>query len=148
MASTLIQNLDHSSLLYSLVCGLPLSQRENNLLPSTLHLLNCLIPVYIRPSVSADLKGESFSYTLLANLFFFQPLAFLKYQGLQFLSISRVIDVIARFLVQSLSAGTEVSVFPLLSCYFSVSFLSSKIMLSSLVLVGLCHTYVFCKYSS
>ena len=90
----------------------------------------------------------AFLYSLLANLFFFQPLAFLKYQGLRFLSISRVTDVIARFLVQSLSAGTEVSVFPLLSCYFSVSFLSSKIMLSSLVLVGLCRTYVFCKYSS
>lgn len=48
----------------------------------------------------------------------------------QFLSI-RIITT--HFSAESLSAGTQISAFHLLSHYFSVSFLSSKIMLISLV---------------
>ena len=47
-----------------------------------------------------------------SQFLFSSPLAFLKYQGLHFLSSSRVIDVITRFLVESLFAGREYWCFP------------------------------------
>ena len=46
-----------------------------------------------------------FIYSFSRSLFS-SPLAFLNYQGLQFLSSSRVTDVIPHFLEESLSAGT------------------------------------------
>lgn len=52
MFSTITHHsVDHSSLLPLLGCNLPLQQWKTWLLPSTIYLLDCLIPVYMYNSI-------------------------------------------------------------------------------------------------